>query len=118
MRPVSWNPRAFLARAQIPSPGATVRARLHGLRPLLVVLLVLATLAGLGLAHVTLRLRKLELGYAISRAAQTQAALAEEQRRLRVEVTSLKSPERVIPAARDRLGLGPPQPAQIRREVP
>jgi cell division protein FtsL len=118
MRQLSWNPRALLGRTELPAPGAMVLARLRGLRPLLVALVVLAALAGLGVAHVTLRLRKLELGYAISRAAQTQAALAEEQRRLRIEVTALKSPERVIPAAREKLRLGPPEPAQIRRELP
>ena len=118
MRPLSWHPGALWRRAELPGPGARVLARLRGLRPLLVALVMLAALAGLGVAHVTLRLQKLELGYAISRAAQTQAALAEEQRRLRIELSALKSPERVLPAAREKLRLGPPDPNQIRREIP
>lgn len=108
------RPAVALARA---ADRASLRDRLRALRPLLVAALFFAAAAALGVAHVSARLRELELGYALSRAVSEQAALAEERRRLRIEVASLRSPDRVIPQSREQLRLAPPEPAQLRREV-
>jgi cell division protein FtsL len=107
------------AGAVAPVPvGPSLAQRLRALRPILLAALLVFSAAGLGVAHVTLRLRQLDLGYALSRAASEQADLAERRRRLRIEVASLKSPDRVLRLARQRLDLAPPAPGQVRRVSP
>jgi cell division protein FtsL len=115
-----WRPD-FLSTARALSGAGerlTLGERFRGLRPLVLALLFFAAAAGLGVAHVTLRLRQLEIGYGLSRAVADQGALAEERRRLILEVETLKSPNRVVPAARSRLNLAPPDPARVRKEIP
>jgi cell division protein FtsL len=112
-----WRPRLRVAASHL-SFLSHVEERLRALSPILLGAVLFAIAAGLGVAHVTLRLRKLDLGYALSRAATEQSALAEERRRLRIEVAMLKSPERVLPAAQTGLKLAPPEASQIDREGP
>lgn len=65
-------------------------------------------------AHVTLRTRVVRAGYDIGERMREIRALEEEQRRLRVELSLLRSPERIEKVARERLGMVTPAPDQIR----
>lgn len=53
------------------------------------------------------------LEYRIAEAVETQAALLEEQKRLKLEIARLKSPRRISAIAQEKLGLGPPSQDQI-----
>jgi hypothetical protein len=57
--------------------------------------------------------RALDLSYQASRAASVQRELVELGRRLRVELNSLRSPER-LEREGARLGLAPPPPERVR----
>jgi cell division protein FtsB len=76
--------------------------------------------AGIGLAvvaalaHTWVRLRALDLGYAIAAETKRLEDLKQTERRLRVEVSYLKRPARIEGEAR-RLGLRAPDPGEIRR---
>jgi cell division protein FtsL len=74
----------------------------------LALILVLALLA-----HVWLRLQVVHMGYALSSTAKLQAQLEQEQRELKVELTTLTSPDRLEAMARQRLGLAPPEKGQV-----
>jgi cell division protein FtsL len=82
-----------------------------------VVLIVVATLlcTAVAIIRVWTRLRAIEYGYKISQASRRHSELVEQNRRLRVEVTLLKSPARIARIAQEELGLQHPQPDQIRR---
>jgi len=66
------------------------------------------------LAHTWVRLRALDLGYAIAAETRRLDDLKQAQRRLRVEVSYLKRPARIEREAQ-RLGLRAPDPGEIRR---
>lgn len=70
-------------------------------------------LVGVVLVHVWLRLQVVHMGYALSSTAKLQQQLEQEQRELRVELTTLTSPERLEALARQRLGLTPPEKGQV-----
>ena len=87
--------------------------RLRGVLPIAVAAVIFAALAAIGASHVTLKLRELEAGHALGELHRERVALQTEQRRLNVELGMLQSPERVLPLARERLGLLAPRPSQI-----
>ena len=66
------------------------------------------------LAHTWIRLRALDLGYAIAAESRRLDELVQSERRLRVEVAFLKSPARIEREAR-RLGMRVPDPGVVRR---
>ena len=76
-----------------------------------VALLAAATLAALIYAFTSVR--ALDLSYQVSSALATQKELREAGRRLQVELSHLRSPERLENEGR-RLGLYPPTPEQTR----
>ena len=78
-------------------------------------LLAMVVVSGLAISHVWTRLKAIEYGYKISKAAKRRARLLELNRRLRIEVALLKSPARITRIATEELGLRPPTPEQIRR---
>jgi cell division protein FtsL len=63
-------------------------------------------------AQVSLRYRIVRAGYAVGEKLAEQRALEEEGRRLRLELSLLRSPERVEKVARGDLGMV--RPEQIR----
>jgi cell division protein FtsL len=66
------------------------------------------------LAHTWIRLRALDLGYAIAAESRRLDDLVQAERRLRVEVAYLKSPARIEREAQ-RFGMRVPDPDAIRR---
>lgn len=69
---------------------------------------------GVGLAHVSLRLDAVKLGYALGESTRERRRLEEEKRRLLVEKSLLRTPERIERLARDKLGMTRPEPERIR----
>lgn len=63
--------------------------------------------------HLQLRFEGVRLGYATSRARAEQARLVAEQRELRLELSSLKSPERIEAEAREKLSMKMPENDRI-----
>jgi cell division protein FtsL len=84
----------------------------------LVVFVVFLALVGAALAHVSLRLGVIRLGYEISERTQTRRELEEEHRRLSVELSMLRSPERIERLAGAKLGMRRPDAGEIRVAEP
>lgn len=59
------------------------------------------------------RVQCIETGVQISAAKEKQQRLIELQKNLRVEMANLKSPERIVRIAKNKLGLVMPDPKQI-----
>jgi cell division protein FtsL len=76
-------------------------------------LLALAT-AG-ALAHVAVRMKGIEVAYALGRERRASGELEEQRRRLHIEIGMLKDPVRVVSIARDKLKMGPPLPEDVVR---
>ncbi len=74
---------------------------------------VLSAFLVAALFHVWSRLAVVQLGYRLAAARAAHAHLLEQNRRLRLELATLRAPVRLAAAARDRLGLVPPAPTQI-----
>lgn len=74
----------------------------------------IAVAVAVALAHTWVRLRALDLGYAIATETRRLEDLKKTERRLRVEVSFLKRPARIEGEAQ-RLGLRVPDPGEIRR---
>jgi len=72
--------------------------------PLLVMLSILT---------VWTRLETVELTYSINQLGATERALQQERARAEVRLASVRSPRRLEPIARDRMGLRPPTTEQI-----
>ena len=82
---------------------------------LVVVLLALFTAGTVtALAHASLRLGVIRLGYATSEEARDRQQLEEENRKLLLEKSLLRSPERIERLARERLGMARPESSRIR----
>jgi cell division protein FtsL len=64
--------------------------------------------------HVSLRYRVLRTGYAIGEKLTEKRELEEEARKIRLELSLLRSPERVERLAREKLGMVKPDPERIR----
>jgi len=61
-----------------------------------------------------IRVQMVRMGYEISEATQARRELLQEHEWLKIKVTSLRSPERIEPLARSKLGLKPPERQQVR----
>ncbi|MCK9461865.1 MAG: cell division protein FtsL [Proteobacteria bacterium] len=90
--------------------GSNASARPASLGPGYLVLFSLAVFAAAAafVFHLHVRFDGIELGYATSAARARQSRLLLEQRELRLELASLKSPARVEADARERLGMAVP----------
>lgn len=111
MSRVGWLHGA-LRRASGGAENFSARARLRALLPLIAVAAFFAVVALIGAAHVTLRLEELSAGRALSLAHETRDSLEKERQELVVEIGALKGPERVLPAAREKMNLLPPRADQ------
>ena len=75
---------------------------------------LLAVVTAGALTHVAVRLKGLEVAYALGHERRVAADLEEQRRRLQIEIGMLKDPGRVVMIARDKLKMGPPAPEAIR----
>jgi len=104
--PISSKP--ISASAAIPTVRADER------RGLGVGAVVLAIVTAGALAHVGVRIKSIEVAYALGRERHVATELEEQRRRLQIEIGMLKDPGRVVAIARDKLKMGPPDPDAIR----
>jgi cell division protein FtsL len=68
-------------------------------------------------AQVSLRYRIVRTGYALGERLAEQRALEEQGRKLRLELSLLRSPERVEKLAREKLGMVRPDQIRVVRTV-
>ena len=80
----------------------------------LVLMVLFVAVGGAAMAHVSLRLAVIRLGYAISEKSGERRGLEEDNRKLRLEASLLRSPARIERLAREQLGMERPDPARIR----
>jgi cell division protein FtsL len=73
---------------------------------------VLATAAAF-VAHLSLRLETVRLGYEVGQARREQRLLIEQRRLLSIEAATLRNPERVEAVARGMLAMDVPDSARI-----
>jgi cell division protein FtsL len=99
------------ARARRPGGGGTGGQR----RGAGVAAFVLAICTAGALVHVAVRIKSLEVAYALGRERRIETEMEEQRRRLQIEIGMLKDPGRVISIARDKLNMGPPTPEAIWR---
>jgi hypothetical protein len=76
-------------------------------------LIILGLITASALFYLYTEVRVLDISYQLSQVRSVQVELAEVGRRLRVELNSLRSPER-LERAGARLGLAPPPPERVR----
>ena len=100
--PIRWSARS-------------VRSLFAGLGPLAIAVLLAVPPTAAALFYVWTHVTTVRLGYLLSRAAENRDALVEENRALRIEISSLEAPERLARIATERFGLVPPRPDQIVR---
>jgi cell division protein FtsL len=65
------------------------------------------------LAYVWLNVQTVNLSYDIARAQKQKQELLEINKKLRIQIANLKSPERIEGVALSKLGLKPPEKGQI-----
>ncbi len=65
------------------------------------------------LAYVWLNVQTVNLSYDIAKAQKQKQELSEINKKLRIQLANLKSPERIEGVALSRLGLRPPEKGQI-----
>ena len=68
---------------------------------------------GAALGHGWVRLQQVQTGYSLSRERREARALAETQKRLRLEAAVLKQPQRIERLARVRLGMTAPDQSRL-----
>ena len=83
------------------------------LRRLLLSGLLMLFLIGGSLFYVWSRIQVIRLGYDISSALKEEKALIEVNKRLRLEIATLKSYARIEKLAAEELGMSKPKPGQV-----
>jgi cell division protein FtsL len=81
-------------------------------RQMLLIALMLCILMGSGISYVWSNLEGTQIGYDVSRLKQEELRLKDLNKKLRLELATLKSPQYLEEAARS-FGLKAPSPAQI-----
>jgi cell division protein FtsL len=81
--------------------------------PILLFLVLLLFLIGGSLFYVWSRIQVIQLGYEISNALKEERALAELNKRLRLEIATLKSYTRIEKFAVEELRMTKPKPDQV-----
>ena len=86
-----------------------------GIKSNLLLLLILALLFLIGgsLFYVWSRIQVIQLGYEISNALKAERTLTEENKKLRVEIATLKSYARIEKLAVEELRMAKPKPEQV-----
>jgi len=72
------------------------------------------SVTGAALAHASLRLAIIRHGYSLSEKTRRFRELEEEHRKLRLELSLLRSPARIEQVAHEKLGMRRPDPQEIR----
>jgi len=80
---------------------------------LLLFTLLLLFFVGASLFYVWSRIQVIQLGYEISNALKEERALVETNKRLRLEIATLKSYTRIEKLAVEELGMAKPKPGQV-----
>jgi cell division protein FtsL len=80
---------------------------------ILTVLIITLSITIVILIYVWSHIQMTRLEYEVAEAIHTKEQLLEEQRRLRLEVATLKSPQRIEAIARNRLQMTYPEPGQV-----
>lgn len=80
---------------------------------LLLLMLLLCFLIGGSLFYVWSRIQVIQLGYEISRALKVERTLTEENKKLRLEIATLKSYARIEKVATEELRMAKPKPEQV-----
>jgi len=65
-------------------------------------------------AHVAVHAKRIEVAFALGEQERIFRELTLERRHLEIEIGMLKDPARIISIARDKLGMHPPAPSDIR----
>ena len=76
-------------------------------------ILLLVFLIGGSLFYVWSRIQVIQLGYDISNALKEEKALIEANKKLRLEIATLKSYVRIEKFAKEELRMGKPNPEQV-----
>jgi len=76
-------------------------------------ILLLVFLIGGSLFYVWSRIQVIQLGYDISNALKEEKALIEANKKLRLEIATLKSYVRIEKFAKEELRMGKPKPEQV-----
>ena len=97
---------------EISSPAASGSREVNRNR-IFVVLAVALVVIGCSLFYVWSHHQIISLGYETSEAAREEQALLQENKRLRLELASLKAPGRIERMAQHELGLVAPQKEQL-----
>jgi hypothetical protein len=79
---------------------------------------MLALLTAGALLHVAVRMKGIEVAYALGKERNLNTELEERRRQLHIEIGMLKDPGRVVGLARDKLKMGPPLAGDILRGPP
>src|SRR5437868_228302 len=79
---------------------------------------LLAIVTAGAMAHVGVRMKGIEVAYALGKEKRVNQQLEEERRRLNIEIGMLKDPVRVVTFARETLKMGPAMPNDIVRLKP
>ena len=82
-------------------------------RQVVVTILMLICLMGTGIGYVWSNFEKTQIGYDLSQLKREEMRLLEINRKLKLELATLKSPQNLEPLARHQLGLKTPKPEQI-----
>ncbi len=91
-----------------------IQRRLRARGFLYIATLAVALAVGTALLHVSIRLRVLRIGYALSEETRLHHELLEQNQRLRLELATRKDPAMVERVAREHLHMAVPAPAAIR----
>ena len=98
-------------------PGARVAPAPRRGVAIATLLIVAAAVIALGIAHVARRHDAIRLGYELSEQSADLRRLEQENRRLRLERSMLRHPDRIERHAQ-RLGMARPDPGRIRVVAP
>ncbi len=95
--------------------GSMIRKKRAGIKSnvLLLLTLLLFFLIGGSLFYVWSRIQVIQLGYEISNALKVERALREENKKLRLEIATLKSYARIEKVAVEELRMVKPKPEQV-----
>lgn len=76
--------------------------------------LVLIGITCVAMAHVAVQARRVEVALVLAREQTENRAMGEQLRRLRIELERLRDPARLVRLGREKLGMGEPEPGNIR----
>jgi cell division protein FtsL len=82
-------------------------------KQLLLIILLLVVFMGSGIGYVWSNFERTQIGYDLSELKKEEMKLREINRKLRLELALLKSPQNLEPQAIHKLGLRQPTPEQI-----